>query len=129
MGVNVIAGWDHDAARLEQAVANHGVQPYADVDALLANDDVQAVIVAAETSLHADLVEKAADAGKAIVLQKPMALTLPEADRIVEAVERNGVPFTMAWQMRVDPQNVKMKELIDSGALGSRSSCSGAGTG
>ena len=118
MGVNVIAGWDHDAARLEQAVANHGVQPYADVDALLANDDVQAVIVAAETSLHADLVEKAADAGKAIVLQKPMALTLPEADRIVEAVERNGVPFTMAWQMRVDPQNLKIKALMESGELG-----------
>ncbi len=94
MSISVIAGWDHDATRLEKAVANHGIRPFTDVDALLANADVQAVVVASETSLHTDLVEQAAAAGKAIVLQKPVALTLPEADRIVEAVERSGVPFT-----------------------------------
>lgn len=118
MGVRVVAGWDHDAARLEKAVADHGIRPYTDVAALLADAGVQAVIITAETSLHADLVEQAAAAGKAIVLQKPMALTLPEADRIVAAVHRSGVPFTMAWQMRVDPQNVKIKALMESGALG-----------
>ena len=47
-----------------------------------------------------------------------MALTMPQADRIVAAVKRHNVPFTMAWQMRVDPQNVKMKEMIQSGELG-----------
>ncbi|MCJ7838131.1 MAG: Gfo/Idh/MocA family oxidoreductase, partial [Burkholderiales bacterium] len=118
MDVRVIAGWDHDAARLTQAVTDYGIRPYTDADALLADPDVQAVIVTAETSLHADLVERAAAAGKAIVLQKPVALTLPEADRIVEAVNRSGVPFTMAWQMRVDPQNVKIKALMESGELG-----------
>ena len=43
---------------------------------------------------------------------------MAEADRIVEAVNNSGVPFTMAWQMRVDPQNLKIKELIDSGTIG-----------
>jgi predicted dehydrogenase len=43
---------------------------------------------------------------------------MAEADRIVAAVNEHGVPFTMAWQMRVDPQNVKMKELIEGGTLG-----------
>jgi predicted dehydrogenase len=47
-----------------------------------------------------------------------MALTLAEADRIVAAVQRHGVPFTLAWQTRVDPQNVKIKEIIRSGVLG-----------
>jgi predicted dehydrogenase len=118
MGINVVAGWDHDAARLKKAVAEYGIRPYTDADALLADPDVQAVIISAETSLHADLVERAAAAGKAIVLQKPVAITLPEADRIVEAVKRSGVPFTMAWQMRVDPQNVQIKALMQSGELG-----------
>ncbi len=118
MGVRVVAGWDHDAARLEKNCVEYGLRAYADADALLAAPDVQAVIVSAETSLHADLVERAAAAGKAIVLQKPMALMLPEADRIVAAVERSGVPFTMAWQMRVDPQNVQIKALMQSGDLG-----------
>ncbi len=118
MGINIVAGWDHDATRLEKAVTDYGVRPYTEADALLADPNVQAVIIAAETSLHADLVERAAAAGKAIVLQKPMALTLPEADRIVAAVERSGVPFTMAWQMRVDPQNMQIKALMQSGELG-----------
>jgi predicted dehydrogenase len=118
LGVTVVAGWDHDDGRLQSGVNAFGVRPFTEVPALLAEPGLEAVVVAAETSLHAELVEQAAAAGKAIILQKPMALTLPEADRIVSAVERQGVPFTMAWQMRVDPQNVKIKELLQSGVLG-----------
>jgi predicted dehydrogenase len=118
MGVEVLAGWDHDAERLGKAAKSHGIEPCQDVDELLGRADVQAVVVASETSLHAELVEKAAAGGKKIVLQKPMALTMGEADRIVEAVNAHGVPFTMAWQMRADPQNIKMKELLHSGRFG-----------
>lgn len=118
LGVAVRAGWDHEAGRLAQAVAAHGIEACARVDELLAKPEVAAVVIAAETSRHADLVEMAAAAGKAIVLQKPIALTLAEADRIVAAVERNRVPFTLAWQMRVDPQNLRIKELLSSGELG-----------
>lgn len=117
-GVRVTAGWDHDPARLAEAVKTHGVQPCASAEELLARPDVQAVVITAETSLHAGLVEQAAAAGKPIVLQKPLALTLAEADRIVAAVQRAGVPFSLSWQMRVDPQNLKIKEILDSGALG-----------
>jgi predicted dehydrogenase len=116
--IKVTAGWDHDATRLETANQSFGIQSCQSEDELLARGDVQAVVIAAETSLHADLVEKAAAAGKTIVLQKPLALTMAQADRIVEAVNRAGVPFSLAWQMRVDPQNLKMKEIIQSGALG-----------
>ncbi len=118
MGVEVVAGWDHDVERLSQATSEHGIQGDEELEALLRREEISAVVIAAETSMHADLVEQAAAAGKAIVLQKPMALTMSEADRIVAAVERHGVPFTMAWQMRADPQNLKMKELLDSGELG-----------
>lgn len=117
-GVRVIAGWDHDAARLDKAKESFGLSPYASPEELLANAEISAVVIGAETSYHADLAVMAAEAGKAIVLQKPMALTMAEADRIVEAVRRCGVPFTMAWQMRADPQNRQMKQWIDSGELG-----------
>ena len=116
-GIHVACGWDHDAGRAS-ARAAHGIEPCPSPAALLARDDIAAVVIGAETSMHADLVEAAADAGKAIVLQKPIALTPGEADRIAAAVERSGVPFTVAWQMRVDPQNVEMKALVESGALG-----------
>ncbi len=117
-GVSLLAGWDHDPARLSAAAAAHGFRPCAAVEELLADERIGAVAIGAETSLHAELVERAAAVGKSIVLQKPMALTLPEADRIVAAVRRHGVPFTMAWQMRVDPQNVAIKELLQGGEMG-----------
>jgi predicted dehydrogenase len=118
LGVRVTAGWDHDPARLAQACKGFGIESVATVGEVLARPDVDAVVVAAETSLHADLVEQAAAAGKPIVLQKPIALTVDQADRIVAAVGRAGVPFTIAWQMRVDAHNLQMKSLLQSGQFG-----------
>jgi len=117
-GIDLVAGWDHNPARLAQNAERYAIHAYGAVEDFLAHPELQAVVIGGETSLHAELVEQAAAAGKAIALQKPIALTLDEADRIVAAVERHRVPFTMAWQMRVDPQNLQIKEVIESGALG-----------
>jgi predicted dehydrogenase len=117
-GISIAAGWDHQAERLAAAKQKYGFADYADVEAMLSRDDIQAVVIAAETSKHAELVEQAAAHGKAIILQKPLALTMPEADRIVTAVAKFNVPFTLAWQMRVDPQNLQMKAMLASGELG-----------
>lgn len=118
MGVSVKAAWDHDLLRLTANADSFGLRACSDRAALINDREIDAVVIAAETSLHAELVEEAAAAGKAIILQKPLALTMPEADRIVAAVQKAGVPFTLAWQMRVDPQNLKIKELVQSGELG-----------
>lgn len=118
LGVRVVAGWDHDPARLARHGADLGIDAMPTAQALLARPDLRAVVIGAETSRHADLVEAAAAAGKAIVLQKPIALTLEEADRIVAAVRRAGVPFTLAWQMRVDPHNLRIRGLLAEGRFG-----------
>lgn len=110
--VQVVAGWDHDAERARKS----GVEVAGSVDEVLKR--VDAVVIASETSMHADLVEQAAAAGKDIVLQKPMALTLAQADRIVDAVTKAGVKFTLAWQMRVDPHNLEMKALLNEEKFG-----------
>ena len=116
--VSVVAGWDHDQDRLTAAVTRHKIDRYGSPDELLARPDIHAVVITAETSWHAKLVELAAAAGKKIILQKPIALTLAEADRIVAAIVRHDVPFTLAWQMRVDPHNVQARELLASGQFG-----------
>ena len=116
-GVRVACGWDHDKERMERSCKDLDATPCESAEALLASD-ISAVVVTCETQYHVDMVEKAAAAGKDIILYKPMALTMAQADRIVEAVNRHGVRFTMGWQMRVDPQNIKIKSLIDEGALG-----------
>ena len=117
-GVTVAAGWDRDDARLAAAAAEHCLEPRAEVADLLATPGLEAVVIGAETCHHAALAQQAAAASLAIVMQKPLALTMPEADRIVAAVARAGVPFTLAWQMRVDPQNVRTKALLAEGTLG-----------
>ncbi len=117
-GVKLVAAWDHDRQRLAANATSFGMEAVASLESFLARDDVQAVVIGAETSLHADMVEQAAAAGKAIALQKPIALTMAQADRIVAAVERHRVPFTMAWQMRVDPQNLEIRQLLERRTLG-----------
>lgn len=117
-GINLVAAWDHDESRLTKNAAAFNLVPYTSVADFLAHPGLEAVVIGGETSMHADLVEQAAAAGKRIALQKPMALTISEADRIVDAVARYNVPFTLAWQMRVDPQNIAIKQLLQSGELG-----------
>ena len=116
-GVTLACGWDHDAERGKKSCEGFGIEFIEDLDKLLASD-IQAVIITSETGLHADLVEKAAAAKKNIVLYKPMALTMKEADRIVDAVNKNGVRFSMGWQMRTDPQNQKMRQMVLDKELG-----------
>jgi predicted dehydrogenase len=116
--MKIIAGWDHDRTRLAVARDKYKLNPCDSPTAVLDTPGLDAVLIGAETSLHADLVEAAAAARKKIILQKPLALTMDQADRILAAVARERVPFTVAWQMRVDQQNLEMKRLVTSGQLG-----------
>ncbi|OPZ24769.1 MAG: putative oxidoreductase YhhX [Lentisphaerae bacterium ADurb.BinA184] len=118
LGVHVAAGWDHDPARGREAAAKYSLDFCTTPAELLARPDLGAVVIAAETSRHADLAEQAAAAGKATIVQKPLCLTLAEADRMVAAVRRAGVPFTLAWQMRTDAHNIEAKALLAGGRFG-----------
>ncbi len=115
---NVVAGWDHDAGRGTAQCERFKLEFVPDLAQLLARADIDAVIITAETNRHADLIEAACDAGKAILCQKPMATTLEDCDRIIAAVDKSGVHFQMAFQMRCDPMNIQIKKWLDEGALG-----------
>jgi predicted dehydrogenase len=117
-GASLIAAWDDSATRGAENAARFGMELCSSPEALLARDDVDAVIIACETNRHAELVEAACAAGKNILCQKPMATTLEECDRIIAAVENSGVHFQMAFQMRCDPLNRQIRKWIDDGAIG-----------
>ena len=119
---NVICGWDHDAARLQNCADKFNLTAFSNLDDLLADSAVDAVIVGAETNRHADIIEAVCAAGKNILCQKPMAMNAAECDRIIAAVEKSGVHFEMAFQMRCDPANLQIKKWIDEGAVGEISS-------
>jgi predicted dehydrogenase len=89
-----------------------------DLEKTLARGDVHGVASAAYNSQKAELVTAAAEAGKHIMCEKPMATTLEDCDRMIDAIERAGVKYYQVFPMRCDPVNLKIKELVDGGALG-----------
>ncbi len=115
---HLVACWDDDAQRGEQNAANYEIPFVPHLEDILGRKDIDCIIVASETNKHPDLVVAALEAGKAVLLQKPMAITLKECDRIIDAVRRTGQWFSMAFQMRCDPANICMRDLIRSGAVG-----------
>ena len=116
--VDLVANWDDNLDRGREAAAKYDMAFCADVDKVFGNPRIDAVIVATETNRHAEFVERAAAAGKHILLQQPMATSLEDCDRIIDAVNASGVKFSMAFQMRHDPVNQKMRELVQGGAVG-----------
>ena len=114
----LIACWDDDSERGQRNAETFGIPFEPELAAVLARTDIDCVIVASETNKHADLCIAAMEAGKGVLLQKPMAITLPDCDRIIATVERTGAWFSMAFQMRCDPQNIAIKRLVDEGAVG-----------
>jgi predicted dehydrogenase len=116
--VRLISCWDDDEKRGRQAADNFKMRYTPYLEEILLDPQVQAVIVTCETSRHKEMVLAAAEAGKHILCQKPMALTLTDCDQMIEAVNRSGVIFMMAYQMRHDPSNQKIKKLVENGTLG-----------
>ncbi len=117
LGIEIVGLYDHDLDRREKNAAALKARPM-ELDDILADKDITAVVISSETVYHAEYVEKAAEAGKAIICYKPMALNMEQADRIVAAVEKYNVPFTLGYQMRVDPQNLEMKRFVDEKTFG-----------
>ncbi len=116
--VKLLAAYDDNAERARPHCERTGMRYAETVAGVLDDGAVQAVMIGSETSRHAELCIAAAEAGKHILLQKPMAMTLDECERMNAAATANGITLAMAWQMRHDPANIKMRELVQSGALG-----------
>jgi UDP-N-acetyl-2-amino-2-deoxyglucuronate dehydrogenase len=88
------------------------------LDALLARPDVDVVCVCGPSGLHAEIGIRAARAGKHLVVEKPVDVTLAAADRLLAAARQAGVTLTVMSQHRFDPGVTELKRLIDDGALG-----------
>ena len=100
------------------AAQGYGVKTYGDYQDLLADPTLDGVVVATLTDTHHDIVVAAAEAGKAIFCEKPIALTLAETDRILAAVDRAGVPFQVAFMRRFDKGYAVAKQRIEAGEIG-----------
>jgi UDP-N-acetyl-2-amino-2-deoxyglucuronate dehydrogenase len=109
---------DTQAALAQDLGQQYGV-PWTDrVDDLLANPAVDAVYIAVPHHLHASLAMQAAEAGKHILVEKPIAITLPDAEAMISVARANGVWLSVNFHAQVDPLCQAAKELVTTGAIG-----------
>ncbi|MGA2111134.1 MAG: Gfo/Idh/MocA family oxidoreductase [Anaerolineales bacterium] len=92
---------------------------YGSYTAMLQDQDVDVVYVSLPNSLHAEWTVKAVEAGKHVLCEKPLALTVADVDRIIAASKRAGVVVAEAFMYRYHPQTLKVKALVEEGAVGS----------
>ena len=110
--------WRRDPARREQAARERGVATYATLDQFLADPGVELVIIATPHDTHAELAVAALAAGKHVVVDKPLAITLAEADRMVAAAERAGKVLSAFHNRRWDWDYLTVKQALDGGLIG-----------
>ena len=99
--------------------AKHGItHHFTDLDAMLAMDEIDMVVVGAPNFTHCEITLKAAQAGKHVVVEKPLCLNLADADRMIAACDQAGVKLMYAEELCFTPKYVRLKQLLDDGVLG-----------
>jgi myo-inositol 2-dehydrogenase/D-chiro-inositol 1-dehydrogenase/scyllo-inositol 2-dehydrogenase (NAD+) len=115
----LVALVDPDLNALQATGDRYGVDARFDsLEAALDGADFDAVVITTPTFTHKALAVQAAEAGKHIFCEKPMALTLAECDAMIEAAERNGVFLQLGFMRRFAPEFVAAAERIQAGELG-----------
>ena len=88
------------------------------IDDILADDEIDAVLIATSTDTHSDLIERATAAGKAVLCEKPVDLSLDRALATLKTAEASGQPVMVGFNRRFDPQFAALKAAYDAGEIG-----------
>lgn len=115
----LLAVTSSDFQQAQSFATRHGVaHAYQSNEELLADSNIDAVYIATPPSSHKPLALQAARAGKHVYVEKPMAMRFEECREIVDACDAHGVRLFVAFYRRAMPRFLKVKEWIDSGAIG-----------
>jgi 1,5-anhydro-D-fructose reductase (1,5-anhydro-D-mannitol-forming) len=115
----LVAVMSRDLERARAFAARHGApRAYDSLEAVLSDPDVQAVYIASPNYLHAEQTLAAVRAGKHVLVEKPMALTVEDGRRMVAAARQAGVKLGVAFHCRHHPAHREARQVVRSGALG-----------
>lgn len=117
-GARLAAVCDSNASRAQAFSSTYGVPAYVSLDELLADRSIDAVSVLTPSGLHAEHAIAVARSGRHIVVEKPMALTLEDADRMIAAAESARVRLFVVKQNRFNVPVVKAHEALEAGRFG-----------
>lgn len=122
----VVAIASRDLARAKEAAATLGIpKAFGSYEALLADPDIDAVYNPLPNHLHVPWTIRAAEAGKHVLCEKPIALSAPEAEQLIAVRDRTGVRIQEAFMVRTHPQWVAASRLVRDGRLGEVRAISG----
>jgi len=117
-GSDFVAVCGHTEEKTRKYAERYGVKPYTSVRKMIEENDLDVVSICTPHPLHADAAIEAADLGCSVLIEKPLAATVEDCDRIIEAGERNKVIVGTVVQRRCYRPCMRIKEAIDSGKLG-----------
>jgi predicted dehydrogenase len=118
-GAELVAVCSRNENNVRRFAEEHGVKTWAtNYRELLDNDDVDVVCVLVPTGLHAELTIAASQAGKHVLVEKPLETTLAKADEMIRVCRDNGTKLGVIFQMRFGSVAARLKQLLESGAMG-----------
>lgn len=117
--VELVAIYDDSPERLMSAGETYGVKKlYSDLEKMFQAEEIDAVIITSENAKHHAHALASIESGKHMIVEKPIATTLRDADEMVLKAERKGIKFQTAFVMRYHDSALKVRETIATGALG-----------
>ena len=118
-GTKVLAVADIFEKSAREVASQLGI-PFAEKDyrVLLENEDINAVIICSSTDTHTQIISEAAEAGKHIFCEKPIALDINKIDQAIAAVKKAGVKLQVGFNRRFDPSFKKARDLVVKGTIG-----------
>jgi phthalate 4,5-cis-dihydrodiol dehydrogenase len=116
--VNLVAGADINPRALQVFQEKYGAKTYTSIEALCDDPDIDAVWIATPNTFHCPHVILAAERGKHVIVEKPMAISLAEAERMIEAAERHRVQLLCGGSRSSSAVVRTMRQVIVSGDLG-----------
>ncbi|MCC3372325.1 Gfo/Idh/MocA family protein [Cohnella sp. REN36] len=115
----IVAVFSRNMANAEAFAMKHGIPAwYTDLNKLLEETDCEVVDICLPNFLHAEAAIKAANAGKHVIVEKPLAVTLEEADEMIAASRRNGRLLMYAEELAFAPKFERVRSLVQEGAIG-----------
>jgi predicted dehydrogenase len=126
--IGFVAGHTRTRSSAEAFCAEHGIALRDDLDAILADPAIDAVVLATPHGEHGAQVERAAAAGKHVFVEKPFTLDARSAEAALEAAARAGVVLAVAYPRRFHPAMIELKARIEDGRLGIPLHCAAAQT-
>ena len=115
---NIVGVSDLNQELVNKTIAGTTIQGYTDYRQLLARPDLDAVIIATPDHLHKDITIEAAQAGKHILVEKPIATTVEDGEAMIEAAKKANVKLMVGFTLRFVPHYVQAREIVQSGKLG-----------